>query len=119
MRDRLIELILECQTFTPEYAKQARLHAEYVTQHLLNNDVIVLPCKLNRRVYDISEFVDEHPCPDVYEFLADEIIISKCRKTKEFIFSIDGMDYTFDEFGKVVFSTREEAERAIAERSKR
>lgn len=122
MRDRLIELILECSTFTPEYAKQARLHAEYLAQHLLNNNVIVLPCKLNSTVYDISEFVDKHPHPDVYKFRTDVILLSQCRTTKQMIFGIDGIDYTFDEFGTSVFLTEKEAEKEasklIAERSK-
>ena len=115
MRDRLIELILECSTYTPEYSEQARLHAEYLAQHLLNNNVIVLPCKMNSRVYDIGEFVDKHPCPDVYAFLTDEILLSRCRKTKELIFGIDGMNYTFDEFGERVFSTEKEADLKISE----
>jgi hypothetical protein len=121
MRDRLIELIMECSTYTPNYEEQARLHAEYLAQHLLNNNVIVLPCKMNSRVYDITEFIEECPCPDVYAFLTDEIIISRCRKTKELIFGIDGIDYTFDEFGKRVFSSEKDAEKEasklIAERS--
>lgn len=121
MRDRLIALILECSTYTPEYTEQARLHAEYLAQHLLNNNVIVLPCKLGSFVYDISEFVEKHPCPDMYRFITDDIILSRCRKTKELIFGIDGIDYTFDEFGKRVFSSEKEAEKeackAIAERS--
>lgn len=115
MRDRLIELILECSTYTPNFEKEARLHAEYLAQHLLNNDVIVLPCKMNSRVYDITEFIEDCPCPDVYEFLTDEIILSRCRKTKELIFGIDGIDYTFDEFGKRVFETQTEADKKISE----
>ena len=115
MRDRLIELILECSTFTPNYEKQARLHAEYVAQHLLNNGVIVLPCKIGSNVYDISEFVDKHPHPEMYEFCADDVMISRCRKTKELIFGIDGIDYTFDEFGTRVFLTEDKAYEKLRE----
>lgn len=41
MRDRLIKLIMECSTFTPRYANQARSHAEYVANHLINNGVTI------------------------------------------------------------------------------
>jgi hypothetical protein len=115
VRDRLIELIMECSTYTPEYSKHARLHAEYLAQHLLNNNVIVLPCKLNSEVYDITEFIDKCPCPDMYEFSTDDILLSRCRTTKEMIFSIDGIDYTFDEFGVRVFLTEDKAYEKIRE----
>lgn len=121
MREKLIQLIMECSTYTSEYTEQARLHAEYLAQHLLNNNVIVLPCKLNSKVYDISEFVDKHPHPDMYEFITNDIVLSQCRTTKELIFGIDGVDYTFDEFGTSVFLSEKEAEKEatklIAERS--
>jgi hypothetical protein len=58
MRDRLIELILECSTYTPEYSEQARLHAEYLAQHLLNEGVIVPPCKVGQKVYCIWQYSD-------------------------------------------------------------
>lgn len=115
MRDKLIQLIMECSTYTPNYEVQARLHAEYLAQHLLNNNVIVLPCELNSNVYDISEFVDKHPYPDMYEFSTEDILLSKCRTTKEMIFGIDGIDYTFDEFGVRVFLTEDKAYEKISE----
>jgi NTP pyrophosphatase (non-canonical NTP hydrolase) len=41
MRDRLIQLIMECNRYTPENSELARRHAEFLAQHLLNNNVIV------------------------------------------------------------------------------
>ena len=109
MRDRLIELIESARYWGANTSEE-------LADRLLSEGVIILPCKLGKRVYDISEFIDNHPMPDIYEFLANEVILSQCRETKELIFSIEGVAYTFDEFGKTVFLTREEAEKALKER---
>lgn len=111
MKDKLIKIISEYMNLESMFVGATEKFAD----HLLENGVIVLPCKLNSRVYDITEFIEECPCPDMYAFLTDEIIISRCRKTKELIFSIDGIDYTFDEFGTRVFSTEKEADVKISE----
>ena len=81
----------------------------------MNNNVIVLPCKLNSTIYDIGEYVDKHPYPEMYEVDTDDITISRCRTTKEFIFCVDGVDYTFDEFGTIVFASEDEAYKKISE----
>lgn len=56
MRDRLIELILECSTYTPEYSEQARLHAEYLAQHLLNAGIVVPKKIVGYDDYSIDEY---------------------------------------------------------------
>lgn len=115
MRDRLIEILKKSG------ASFERALPEEIADYLLAEGVIVLPCKLNSKVYDISEFVDECPCPDMYEFSTEDILLSQCRTTKEIIFGIGGINYTFDEFGKRVFASETEAEKQacnlIAERS--
>lgn len=127
MKDRLIEILKQ---FTTEDCKithqcgycdygELVVCASAVADHLLANGVIVPPVKVGQTVYDASEFIDGHPYAEIYEFSADEITISKDRKTGEYIFSFDGMDYTYDEFGKTVFLTKEEAEKALAERSEK
>ena len=110
MRERLIELILECSTFTPEYARQARLHAEYVAQHLLNAGVIVPPCKVGQTVWFISEF---------YAPPFQTVITSiEVYEEETVICTLSGTEWHYEDFGKTVFLIKEEAEQALAERSK-
>ena len=109
MRDRLIEILAKSGA-SFEYATP-----EDIADHLLAEGVIVLPCRLGKEVYDITEFVEQCPCPELYEFSTDDITLSRCRETKELIFGIDGIDYTFDEFGKRVFLTEEEAYEKLRE----
>ena len=71
-----------------------------------------LPCKVGDTVYDISEFVERTPYAEMYEFHADYIGIGKSDDGRTVI-SIDCMDYYMDDFGKIVFTSREEAEKAL------
>ena len=111
MRDRLVEFILECSTYTPNYEPQARLHAEYLAQHLLNNGVIVPPCKVGDTVYCIFENDN------------DTWYISK-KYVRGFLIDDTGIKirsgfctYRPDEIGKELFFTLEEAGKALKERS--
>lgn len=45
VRNHLIAAVLSSHTYTPEYEKSTRLHAEYEAQKLLNSGVTVLPKK--------------------------------------------------------------------------
>lgn len=44
-RERLIELLSATHTETDNYKEQARLHDEYIADHLIANGVVVLPCR--------------------------------------------------------------------------
>lgn len=120
MRDRLIELILECSTYTPEYSEQARLHAEYLAQHLLNEGVIVPPCKVGDEVYWIG---NKESIVKTYYVACVEINIFEGRIHTVIHTKINKDNFYSDEhfsnyqFGKYLFFTREEAEKALAERS--
>ena len=125
MRDRLIELILECSTYTPEYSEQARLHAEYLAQHLLNAGAILPPCKVGDTVYYYL-----HPWREedgIAPYQITNITITQNKQgvwTKKYraMQILNGktidhqLNFAFDEIGKTVFLTREEAEKALAER---
>ena len=115
MRDRLIELLKKADEYASGVCTDYDEAQEVCADYLLAEGVIVLPCKLNSTVYDISEFIDECPYPDMYEFSTEDILLSRCRTTKEMIFGIDGIDYTFDEFGKRVFLTEEKAYEKLRE----
>ena len=93
MRDRLIELLRKSG------ASFERALPEEIADYLLANGVIVPPCKVGDKVY----WIFEPPFDDVTE---KEIV------EDEFWWAM------FEDFGKTVFLTREEAEKALAERSK-
>lgn len=110
MRERLIELIQDSVNGC------ARNWAEIIADYLLANGVIMLPCKVGDTVYDIGDFFDGTPYPEMYEYKADYITLwEKYPDRNEIYFSIDGMDYALDDFGKTVFLTQEEAEQALKE----
>ena len=65
-----------------------------------------LPCKVGDRIY----FIDDG------EIYWDSVNAIELRKEKgEFVFCIGFMDYRKDDFGKIVFPTKAEAEKALAE----
>lgn len=119
MRDRLVDLILECRTYTPEYEPQARLHAEYLANHLLNNGVIVPPVKVGDTVYHIRRTPKRHGGSYIIEAKVNSVLV----ETRGEDFYIECfVEYTnhhgdIEEensiFGKISFRTRTEAEKAL------
>ena len=114
MRDRLIELLN-----TKIYPRVGAEPAEVVADFLLDNGVIVPPCKVGDTVY----------YPWVYDGQCG-VALNKVESIKIYV---NGMPlavvedwksnipmpmicFTNDEFGKTVFLTREEAEKALKER---
>ena len=119
MRNRLIKLIMECSTFTPQYAKQARLHAKYVADHLLANSVIVPPCKVLDMVYYLTSTETEKTlnASDIFfgvvqaiSFDGKEIWVAAKYTNGLFYY------HKASDFGKTVFLTPMEAEKALAAR---
>lgn len=112
MRDRLIELIMECSTYTPEYSKQAKLHAEFLAQHLLNEGVMVPPVKLGSKhnVYIPIKGTTVVYDTKVYGIGIDEDgdMVINPKEYPEDVMSINCYNV-----GKNVFLTREEAEKAL------
>ena len=47
---------------------------------------------------------------EVYKLDADEIHISRMPVSNRFLFTIDGFEFYLEDFGKIVFLTKEEAE---------
>lgn len=68
--------------------------------------MVVLPCKVGDTVHWIDQFSDE-----IYKSKVDEITICKGKMI------IDYLDLTADDFGKTVFHTMEEAEKALRNES--
>lgn len=117
MRDRLIELISDMenellrayQYTTDEYRIAS------IADHLIENGAILPPCKVGDTLYDISEFVNGCSSPEIYEYTCEYITIFK-DKDGETVFEIDAINFHFNDFGKTVFLTREDAEKSLRER---
>lgn len=95
MKERLTKLIKETQ--------ERYIYAEEQAQYLIDNGVIVPHCRIDDSIFRVGnsriwEWLVEHT-----EIYANEIVY------------IDDSDnvFTADDFGKTVFLTREEAERAL------
>ena len=114
MRDRLIEMIQN------SVGGCARRWAEVIANHLLSNGVIVPPCKVGDTVYVINDWEVEkttvfsmkiESTDSHWMTFVEAKIIDHGIKFKE------GHWYMLKTFvfGKTIFLTREEAEKALRE----
>lgn len=123
-RDRLIELISDLP-FSAEYEKYNSLEfAEYLADHLIANGVIVPPCKVGDKVYYINTFYQKNPIIIKCEVDALHITSGKNRighKKPSYALIINenmkslSTRVYFENFGKTVFFTKEEAEKVLME----
>lgn len=141
MRDRLIELIKQVPYGVSVGAKFTQQFSEKMADNLLANGVIVPPCKVGDTVYVIAT---RHPCY-ACDFCDDfchkdcrikdktKLVVKKAtvcaiyirEEVKEIHVEFEKSKWLraymstcyFDEYGKLIFLTREEAEKALAERS--
>lgn len=76
---------------------------------------IELPCEVGQTVYRTS---GNYCGQEIYKGVVDQISIGK---DGTFLFWVYGhpLAFTVDDFGKTVFLTKEEAEKALAERNKK
>lgn len=115
MRDRLIELISDMENKLlrsyPYTTDEYRIAS--IADHLIANGAIIPPCKVGDKVYWILPDLDGwHVSKDtVTEVGSKGFWVSMYTETD------DMDDFTsWDEFGKTVFLTREDAEKALRER---
>lgn len=107
MRDRLIELIQNA------VGGCARHWAKIIADHLLANGVIVPPCKVGDKIY----YLDRHS-KKVEEDTVRFLTITEKNGVRPILIRHNTKFWDFYEWGKTVFLTKEEAERALAERMK-
>ena len=109
MRDKLIALIDQDQCPDPyscskdcKYVKLPNCHSARIADHLLANGVIVPPCKVGDTVYFLMGGFAE-------EMKVIRLNLALKPNDKHLF------DYLteFDDFGKTVFLTKEEAEQAL------
>lgn len=99
MRDRLIDLI---------HDSDLSLDSVRLADHLLANGVIVPPCKVGDTVYIpyLSNVIEKKVCSIVVQ---KPFYTVYCGGTS--------LRFAEEDFGKTVYLTREDAEKALAERS--
>jgi hypothetical protein len=145
MRNRLIEILEQADFDFGEHSAECALenvdsenYYRFIADRLLAEGVIVPPCKMGDKVYVIDTH-DFEPCKksgkggDVCHHLCAEYGFGyscdetyggqkpfKCAeiKAQKIIDITEIFDY-WDGFGNSVFLTREEAEKALAERSEK
>jgi hypothetical protein len=129
-RERLIEML----------ADVGLCHYDTIADHLLANGVIVPPCKVGDMVYVLDDYVDHEECCKCEHYLIGGFgDPSECGRTKYGFKHPDCIQIveetaTFGnilrwitpslftekiDFGKTVFLTKEEAEKALAEREQK
>lgn len=120
MRDKLIEIVKESLVRNIDYTHRL---AESITDDLLANGVIVPPCKVGDKVYRIwsvgkyGKSIAEFVVTNVSQIM-ENIWIVRYQKQAKSLYSIPTIyQCNFNDIGKTVFLTREEAEKALAERS--
>ena len=127
MRDRLIELVKQkscryahCDGECGE-CKNSEIFddsIESIADHLLANGVIVPPCKVGDTVYYIEGAYYNSKWQTVRPIKVTEISWKCDRSGRDLGFALiaNGTRYKFSSIGKTVFLTKEEAEKALAER---
>lgn len=134
MRERLFDLIA---AEIPDDIPVDRLpDVDAIVDRLLAAGVVVPPCKVGDKMYAISERrIEECRCDEICIYGNENIVMTEHNcdyDCKGCPFNSWAQDYSgeyscqgeygvysfnFEDFGKTVFLTREEAEKALAERS--
>lgn len=116
MRDRLIELLKQADEYASGVCIDYDEAQEVRADHLLAAGVVALPCKVGDVLYVLSQMRDKRILPFISTYEATYICVGnkKCMVCH----SMDGFIKNFpqDDFGKTVFLTREEAEKALERR---
>ena len=113
MRDRLIELLNECRAIEGCGLDLVEKQAD----HLLANGFIVPPCKVGQTIFFYACVCDEEG-EEKFDILEGEAISFSIQKEGLFAYCRYKCGLTYwhlveKDFGKTVFLTRAEAERAL------
>lgn len=120
MKDRLIELLGKADEATeiltrdfPSYEEELKAFYTGIANYLLDNGVIVLPCAVGDTVYVVGEYgiggVKEYEVGCIV--LKGNADYSRCLWEDVY----GGGIGNFEDIGKTVFLTKEEAERKLKE----
>ena len=116
-REKLIELL--DKTFAEQYDKRGLLTAVHPADDLLDNGVIVPPCKVGDKVYRIK-YNHQLQKDIIISFKVTEILYSSNRGVRPFIFVTD-TGYRFDNCdiypNEEIYLSKKEAKKALAEKA--
>ncbi len=117
-RDRLIELL---QGAKDKYINLLDFEKNLIAKHLLENGVIVPPCNVGDVVYVVSRYYSGDW--EIYQCEIESITIYKNNTfiscvAKDIRFGKINFALNVADISKTVFLTKEEAEKALAERNK-
>ena len=118
-RERLIELITEsgaCFNCFP-VGNFDECQKQTIADYLLENSVIVPPCKVGDTVWYIEGGYYRKNNLKAKPITVTEISQKEVKGKLQWAIIANGTRYKFTSIGKTVFLTREEAEKALAERS--
>ena len=112
-REKLIELMKNAPLLNVLYGDEEewKIAAEY----LLANGVIVPPCKVGDKMYFDGKYFAGHCKGEIMERTVD---IIETTVSNTFRGEID-VQFDFKDFGKTVFLSREDAEKALEERKEK
>jgi hypothetical protein len=120
-RERLIELLYNIPPMNINVGGRQigkrLMTMQHIADHLLANGVIVLPMKLGQicfKPYTYRNDVDECRVSSITQKADGTFKIRLTNLRGKWVFEI-----TVDEIGKTVFLTKEEAEKALAEREQK
>ena len=119
MRERLIELFERIRYVFDDCKIMVGNTIEYVTDYLISEGAIILPCKVGDKVYIIHNTVEriELGLKDcIYETVIDAIHIAGTIEYHMYYKKIVHPDcdfFTEKDIGKTVFFDRKEAEQAL------
>ena len=124
MRDRLVELIYEARKEWDVYFNDCLLKGkprcktlnEFIADHLIENGVIVPPCKVGQIVYITNDFDTEEP----YVLPVEVVELGQSKNGQWVALDLPlGLKITryisWDSIGKDVFFTEEQAEQKLKE----
>lgn len=120
-RERLIELLIDYPCMSTAEENFIESIAEDLADHLLANGVIVPPCKVGDTVYEIVQSYGYVREVKVVGFHLGKFTTLRGHKRKEYLVCYSNgylLHIRIDKIGKTVFLSREDAEKALAERSK-
>ena len=110
-RERLIDLMIEAKRTDPETGS----FTDYLADYLLEHGVIVTPCKFLSKCYVLP--TRNNNLSDITETKCLGFILSQDSYNANLVTEKNKLyQPCFGAFGKTVFLTREEAEKALRER---
>lgn len=110
-KEKLIDLIIEAKRTDPETGS----FTEYLADYLLANGVMVPPVKVGDTVYWPS-YSRNVQLPDILEETVIEVDMSGFLSSEDAEVIRNKYQWEWNDIGQYVFLTREEAEKALAER---